>query len=260
MLIDSHAHIYDEMFEASGGAQKIIERMTADSLEYIVCVGCDMDSSRTSVELAEKNDGIYATVGVHPYDADTVTAENIAVLRSLAQSKKVVAIGEIGLDFHHRPGVDPDRETQIRAMEMQYELARELHLPTMYHIRDGFGEFFEFAKTRDFPDGAVLHCFSGSAEIAEYYVKKGFYISFSGTLTYKNAVNLARAAAAVPMDRLLVETDSPYLTPDPVRSQQMNFPKNVAYVADKLAEIKGVSPTEIERITNANTKSIYGLK
>ncbi|MCH5166100.1 MAG: TatD family hydrolase [Clostridiales bacterium] len=256
MLIDSHAHIYDEEFDGLGGADAIISAMKADNLEYIVCVGCDIPSSRTCVELAEANEKIYATVGVHPYDADTVTEENIGVLRNLASSGKVIAIGEIGLDFH-RP--NSDRIGQMKAMIAQYDLARELCLPMVYHMRDGFGEFYEFAKTRDFPQGAVLHCFSGSAEIAEYYVKKGFYISFSGTVTYKNAVNLERAAAVVPLDRLLVETDSPYLTPEPLRGQ-INFPKNVALVAKRLSEIKGLSIGEMEKITAQNTKAVFGIK
>lgn len=144
-------------------------------------------------------------------------------------------------------------------MIAQYELARDLNLPTVYHIRDGFGEFYEFAKTRDFPRGAVLHCFSGSAEIAEYYVKKGFYISFSGTLTYANAVNLRRAAEVVPTDRLLVETDSPYLTPDPLRGRR-NYPKNVALVAKRLAEIKGISAERMENTTAENAKRVFGIE
>lgn len=254
-MIDSHAHIYDEELLPTGGADAVINSMQADGLEYIVCVGCDMPSSHTCVSLAENNERIYATVGVHPYDADTVTDGNLDILRKLAGNKKVVAIGEIGLDLH-RP--NSDKPLQTEAMIKQYDLARELALPMVYHIRDAFGEFYEFSKTRDFPQGAVLHCFSGSAEIAEYYVKKGFYISFSGTLTYKNAVNLARAASAVPLDRLLVETDSPYLTPEPVRGG-LNYPKNVAHVARRLAEIKGVDFAEIERFTADNTKRIFGI-
>ena len=256
MLIDSHAHIYDEKYDDEGGAQSIVSRMENDGLEYIVCVGCDMPSSHTCVELAANNERIYATVGVHPYDADTVTDENIEILRKLAANKKVVAIGEIGLDFHYP---DADRALQTAATVKQYELARELNLPQVYHIRDGFGEFYEFAKTRDFPQSAVLHCFSGSAEIAEYYLKKNFYVSFSGTVTYKNAVNLARAAAVVPMDRLLIETDSPYLTPVPMRGQ-INRPAYVKYVAQRIAEIKGVSVDEIERVTTDNAKRVFGIK
>ncbi|MDE6401297.1 MAG: TatD family hydrolase [Clostridiales bacterium] len=256
MLVDSHAHIYDEEFDDEGGAQPIIAAMEKDNLEYIVCVGCDVPTSETCVELAKANARIYATVGVHPYDAHTVTPQNIEILSRLAECDKVVAVGEIGLDFH-RP--NSDKPTQIKAMIDQYELARDLDLPMVYHIRDGFGEFYEFAKNRDFPRGAVLHCFSGSAEIAEFYVKKGFYISFSGTLTYANAVNLRRAAQTVPMDRLLVETDSPYLTPDPLRGRR-NYPKNVALVAKRLAEIKGVSEERMENLTAENAKRVFGIK
>lgn len=256
MLIDSHAHIYDEMF-GDNGANEIISRMNADGLDYIVCVGCDIDTSVKCVELAKTYDGVYATIGVHPYDAAIVTPQNIDVLRKLSACDKVVAVGEIGLDFH-RP--DSQRELQINAMAAQYDLARELELPMVFHIRDGFGEFYEFAKSREFPQGGVLHCFSGSAEIAEYYVKKNFYISFSGTVTYKNAVNIVRAAAAVPLDRLLVETDSPYLTPEPIRMQQINYPKNVAIVAAKLAEIKGIGTEEIIKATADNAKRVFGIE
>ena len=256
MLIDSHAHIYDEQF-GENGADKIISGMEDDGLEYIVCVGCDMPTSEICVNLANGNERIYATVGVHPYDADTVTEENIQRLRELAnKNAKVLAVGEIGLDFH-RPG--SDKPLQIKAMSAQYDLARELSLPMVFHQRDSYGEFVEFSKTRDYPDGAILHCFSGSKEIAEYFVKKNFYISFSGTLTYDNAVNIVRAAEYVPLDRLLVETDSPYLTPHPIR-YGLNYPKNVALVAKRLSEIKGVPYEEIVRITNENTKRAFGIK
>lgn len=255
MLIDSHAHIYDEKY--GDGGNSIIESMAADNLEHIVCVGCDMDSSRTCVELSENNSALYAVIGVHPYDAETVTPENLSELKRLAlSSDKVVAIGEIGLDFHYDGA---DRQGQVEAMRLQYELANELKLPTVYHIRDGFGEFYEFAKDRKFDYGAILHCFSGSAEIAEYYAKKGFYISFAGTVTYKNAVNLARAAAVVPIDRLLIETDSPYLSPEPFRGKT-NYPKNVALVAERLAEIKGISAADMERYTAENAKRIFNIK
>lgn len=255
MLIDSHAHIYDEQY-GEGGAQKIISCMESDGLEYIVCVGCDMPTSQICADLAKNNSRIYATVGVHPYDADTVTEDNIAVLRSLAAQDKVVAIGEIGLDFHRRGS---DKQLQLSAMHKQYDLARELKLPIVFHQRDSYGEFVEFSKTRDYPDGAILHCFSGSKEIAEYFVNKNFYISFSGTVTYDNAVNVARAAEYVPLDRLLVETDSPYLTPMPKR-YGLNYPKNVALVAKRLAEIKGVPYEHMVRITNENAKRAFGIK
>lgn len=254
MLIDSHAHIYDE--EYSDGGAAIIESMDRDGLDRIVCVGCDVPTSEICVDLARANERIYAVVGVHPYDAAAVTPECLTALRELAKCDKVAAVGEIGLDFHR---AESDRAAQVRAMIAQYELSLELELPTVYHIRDGFGEFYEFAKDREFPYGAVLHCFSGSAETAEYYVRKGFYVSFSGTVTYKNAVNLVRAAQVVPFDRLLVETDSPYLTPEPMRGR-LNYPKNVALVAKKLAEIKNVSAADMENITAENAVRIFGMK
>ena len=255
MLIDSHAHIYDEQY-GEGGAQNIISGMEEDGLEYIVCVGCDMPTSQICVDLAKANARIYATVGVHPYDADTVTEENIQKLRDMAACDKVVAIGEIGLDFHRKQS---DKQLQSSAMRMQYDLARDLKKPIVFHQRDSYGEFVEFSKTRDFPDGAILHCFSGSKEIAEYFVSKNFYISFSGTVTYDNAVNVVRAAEYVPLDRLLVETDSPYLTPHPKR-YGLNYPKNVALVAKRLAEIKGVPYDEIVRVTNENAVRAFGIK
>lgn len=255
MLIDSHAHIYDELF-GEDGAKKIISGMDADGLEYIICVGCDIATSRVCVELANSSDRVYATVGIHPYDADTATDGNIAELGKLAANRRVVAVGEFGLDFHREGS---NRQLQIAAMEKQYNLARELCLPQIYHLRDGYGEFIEFCKTRDFPSGGVVHCFSSSAEIAEAVVKKGFYVSFSGTLTYRNAVNLARAAAVVPMDRLLVETDSPYLTPSAAMGE-INYPKNVRLVAQKLAEIKGVSFEQMEKVTADNAKRVFGIE
>lgn len=255
MLIDSHAHIYDETFAPLGGAAPIIKSMAADGLEYIICVGCDVPTSRECVRLARENERIYATVGIHPYDAATATPENLDVLAELSREEKVVAVGEFGLDFHREGS---DREGQIKAMTAQYELARELRLPIILHLRDGYGEFCDFMRNRDLPYGGVIHCFSSSAEVAEILLKKGFHISFSGTVTYRNAVNLARAAAAVPLDRLLIETDSPYLAPAR-KLGEINFPRNVAYVRDKLAEIKGVSPEAIERATAENAKRVFGL-
>lgn len=254
-MIDSHAHIYDRAYDGSGGAHSIIESMARDGLEYIVCIGCDMPSSEASAALAKDNARVYAAVGVHPYDADTVTSQNLQRLRELSISRKVVAVGEIGLDYHYDGA---DRAAQLAALCAQYDLARELRLPQVYHVRDGFGDFCEFVKTREFPQSAVMHCFSGSAELAEMFVKRGMYVSFSGTVTYKNAANLRRAAQSVPLDRLLAETDSPYLSPEPFRGK-LNYPKNVAAVCDVLAEIKGVTPERMRDITAQNAKAVFGI-
>lgn len=250
MLIDTHAHITDEIF---GGEEKVIETMTADNLSHIVCVGCDIRSSLDAVRAATLDPRVFAAVGVHPYYPHTVTDDAIDILRLLCAFRKVVAVGEIGLDYFHG---SYDKEEQIRAMTVQYDLAREVGLPIVFHIRDGFGDLYEFAKDRDFPQGAELHCFSGSAETAEIYLKKGFYIAFGGKITYRNSTNLVKAAKVVPLDRLLIETDAPYLSPAQ-RHGETNHPRNVAFVRDKLAEIKGVSPDEIERVTAENAKRLF---
>ncbi len=250
MLTDTHAHITEDVF---GGESNVIKDMSADGLGNIICVGYDIRSSLDSVRAATADERIYAAVGVHPYYPETVTGETLELLKILCGFKKVVAVGEIGLDYHHD---EYDRDGQIRALIAQYDLACEVGLPVIFHIRDGFGDFYEFAKDRKFPFGGVMHCFSGSKETAEICLKKGLYIAFGGKITYRNSTNLVRAAEAVPLDRLLIETDSPYLTP----AQHMgepNHPRNVAFVRDRLAEIKGVSPEEIERITTENAKKLF---
>lgn len=251
MLIDTHAHIYDEQYGDGGAA--IIDGMAADGLSAIVSVGCDMDSSRKCIELAETNKNVYATVGVHPYYPETVTADALAELSALALSPRVVAIGEFGLDYHHDVY---DKAAQKLAFTLQYDLARELELPVVFHVRDAAGDFYELTKDREFPQSGVMHCFSGSAETSRYCIKKGLYLAFGGKLTYRNSKTLCDVAASTPLDRILVETDAPYLSPSQCFGQT-NYPKNVAYVRDKLAEIKGVSAAEIERATTENAKRLF---
>lgn len=251
MLIDTHAHINDEQY--GDGGKSIIASMKHDGLEAIVAVGCDMASSRECVRLADENDGIFATVGVHPYYPEEVTVDGLEELRRLASHKKTVAIGEFGLDFH-RDGCD--RAAQIAAMNAQYDLARELCLPMSFHVREATGEFYEFLKCRDFPQSGVMHCFSGSVETARYCVSKGLYLAFGGKLTYSNSKNLIAAAKETPLDRILLETDAPYLTPSAFMGQ-LNYPKNVALVRDKLSEIKGITPDEAERITAENARRLF---
>ena len=251
MLIDSHAHIYDEQY--ADGGKSIIADMEKDGLSAIVCVGCDLESSLTCVELARNNKNIYASVGVHPYYPETVTNELIDKFRALSEEDKVVAIGEFGLDYHHEVY---DRDAQIRAMEMQYDLARELKLPMIFHVREATGDFTEFLRSREFPESGVMHCYSGSVETAEICLKKNLYISFGGKLTYSNSRNLSEVAKHVPLDRLIVETDAPYLSPSHCIGQ-INYPKNVAYVRDKIAELRGMEKEEIDRITVDNTKRLF---
>lgn len=253
MLIDTHAHIYDEQY--GDGGKAIIANMAADGLGAVITVGCDEPSSRICVELAENNKNVFATVGVHPYYPETVDEACIASLRELAKSKKVVAIGEFGFDYHHETF---DKAAQIRAAVLQYGLARELRLPVVFHVREAAGDFYAFSKDREFPESGVMHCFSGSRETAEYCVKKGLYLSFGGKLTYKNSKTMAEVAASVPMERILLETDAPYLTPSQ-KMGELNYPRNVAYVRDRLAELRGMTPEEVERITADNARRLFGL-
>ncbi len=250
MLIDSHAHITDEAF---GGEKNVIDTMTADNLEKIVCVGCDVRSSLDSVRAAEEDKRVFCAVGVHPYYPEEVTADALTLFETLAAYEKTVAIGEIGLDYHND---GYDRDAQLGALSAQYELAIRVGLPMIFHVREATGDFTEFVRDRAFPQSAVMHCFSGSCETAEFFLKKGFYISFSGKITYKNSKRLKEAAAIVPLDRLLIETDAPYLTPAQ-KMGELNHPKYVAYVRDCIAEIKGVSADEVERATALNAKKLF---
>lgn len=251
MLIDSHAHIIDETY-GDGGA-KIAADMKSDGLKALVCVGCDGKSSRGAVEAAERFFGVYASVGVHPYYPEEVTDELLAEFKKLAGHEKVVAIGEIGLDYHHD---EYDREAQIAALIKQYDLAVDVGLPIIFHSREATGDFTEFLRPREFPKSGVMHCFSGSWETAEICLKKNLYIAFGGKLTYRNARNLVEVASRVPLDRLLIETDAPYLTPAQ-KLGEVNYPKNVALVRDRLAEIRGLAPDEIERITAENAERLF---
>lgn len=250
MLIDTHAHITDSKYGDDG--QAIIQSMSRDNLESIICIGCDRESSRAAVKVAE-NPNIYAAVGVHPYYPDTVTDELINEFRDMAKNEKVVAIGEFGLDYHYG---DDEREAQKVAMIKQYELARELRLPMVFHVRAAIGDFIEFLKDRTFPESGVMHCFAGSVETAEICIKKGLYIAFGGKVTYRNSKTAHEVAKSIPLDRMLLETDAPYLTPAE-KAGQINYPAFVSYVRDKIAELRGVAPDEIEKITTRNAKALF---
>lgn len=250
MLIDSHAHLTEPCYY---GGEEIISGMEADGLGAIICVGCDEQTSVAGVKIAEAHKNVYATVGVHPYYPETVDERLLGLFEKLSNSDKVVGIGEFGLDYHHDVY---DRDAQFRAMHMQYELARGLKLPMVFHVREAAGDFTEFLRTREFPESGVMHCFSGSVETAEICLKKGLYLAFGGKLTYRNARHLAEVAAMAPVERILLETDAPYLTPSRFLGET-NYPKYVAEVRDRLAEIRDMAPAEVERITAENTRRLF---
>lgn len=254
MLIDSHAHLDDRRFDRD--RDRIIKDLENNGIELVINIGADLKSSIASVSLAEKYPNIYATVGVHPHSAKDMDEASLEILRSLAKRDKVVAIGEIGLDFYYD---NSPRDDQRKWFKVQLKLAKELNLPVVIHSRDAQQETFDILKEAQ--DGSlrgVLHCYSGSKEMAMEYIKLGFYISIAGPVTFKNARVLKEVAKAVPIDKLLVETDCPYLAPEPHRGKR-NEPVYVKYVAGTIADIKGISFEELAKATNRNTKELFGI-
>ena len=252
MLIDSHAHLDDERFD--GDRDILIKSLKSNKLELVINIGADFQSSINSIELAKQYDNIYASIGVHPHSASEVTEETLDKFREMAKEEKVVAIGEIGLDYYYD---NSPRDLQRKWFREQLKLAKELDLPVIIHSRDATQETFDIIKEAQ--DGSlrgVLHCFSGSVEVAMEYIKLGFYISIGGPVTFKNARVVKEVAEAVPLDKLLIETDCPYLTPEPYRGKR-NEPMFVKYVAQKIAEIKDINFEELAKATNKNTKELF---
>ncbi len=251
MLIDTHAHLTDERYDAS----RIIADMHADGLERIISVGFDLNSSARCVEIAEKNDAVYAAVGVHPSDTQKLTADPCEELLKLSRHGKCVAIGEVGLDYFYP---DTDKKVQNYWLDRQFDVVAASGLPVCFHVRDAYEDMFAAVKRNGakIKNGAVLHCFSGSLETALSYIDMGFYISFSGSITFKNAKKFYDIIPALPLDRILVETDSPYLTPHPYRGE-LNYPKMVRYQAEKIAEIRDMDFAEVEKITTENAYRVF---
>jgi TatD DNase family protein len=254
MLFDTHAHLDDDRFDDD--RDEVVSQCTEAGVDLILNDGSNIQTSVKSIALAEKYKFIYAAVGVHPHDASDMDDETAGVLAALAENKKVRAIGEIGLDYHY--DLSP-REVQKRRFVEQIDLARQLRLPVIVHDRESHGDVMDiFKKTRIKEVGGVLHSFSGSAEMALECLKMGLYISISGPVTFSNAKKTVEAVKEVPLDMLLIETDSPYLTPVPYRGKR-NYPGYVRLVAEKIAEIKGISFEEVAQKTMENGKRLFGI-
>lgn len=250
MYFDTHAHFDDEKFDEI--RDNLIEEMHSNGVDYIINIGADMESSVKSMELAKKYDFIYAAVGVHPHEVENMTEADIDTLRKYAEYEKVVAIGEIGLDYYY--DFSP-RDKQRYWFERQLELAAELDMPVSIHSRDAAQETFDIIKNSSVRKG-VIHAYSGSVEMAKDYIDMGFYIGIGGVVTFKNAKKLVDVVRFAPMERILLETDSPYLSPVPVRGT-VNNSQNLKYVVDKISEIKQISPEKICEITSQNAKGIF---
>ena len=254
MLIDSHCHIDDARFDDDREA--MLQRARDAGIGHFVTIGCDLETSRAAVTLAQRHPFISATVGVHPHEVKHIQDGWYDELRTLAKSKGVVAYGEIGLDYHydHSP-----REVQRQRFHEQVRLARELRLPLIIHTREAQEDTITILKDEKAGEvGGVFHCFAGDAWLAKDALDLGLYLSFSGVITFQNATMLRDIVKTVPLDRTLVETDSPYLAPVPHRGKR-NEPAYVRHIAEKIAELHGISVKEIEDATTQNTKRLFRI-
>lgn len=253
MLFDTHAHMDDRAFDED--REQLLSSLPGCGIALLMNPGCSLASSIAASQLAEQYDYLYAAVGSHPDAADEVSEEVIDQYRQLiARNPKIKAIGEIGLDYHYE---DIPRDIQQRAFRMQMALARELGLPVIIHERDAHEDGIRIVE--EFPEvTGVFHCYSGSAEMAKWLVNRGWFIGFTGVLTFKNARKAIEVASTIPLDRIVLETDCPYMSPEPFRGKR-NDPGRLYRMAEKLAEIRGLSVEEIHDITVANGKRLYRI-
>ena len=253
MLFDTHAHLNDPAFDED--REELLETFKDAGVGLVLNAGCSLESSHDCIALAEKYPWIYASVGTHPDTADEVNEQVLDAYRQMCRHPKVKAIGEIGLDYYYET---IHRETQMRAFRMQMELARELDMPVIVHERDAHNDGMTIVK--EFPKvKGVFHCYSGSAEMARQLVNLGWYIGFTGVLTFKNARKAVETAASIPLDRIVLETDCPFMSPEPFRGKRCH-PGLLPYMAKKLAEIRGISEEEVIRITTENAKRLYRIE
>ena len=254
-LIDSHAHLDGEKFADDRAA--VVERALAAGVVKIITMGDSLESSARSVALTEEFESVYAAVGIHPEEVQPMTAATDDQLAAWAAQEKVVAIGEIGLDYYWEK--DEEKRALQRAIFVrQLDLARQLRLPVCIHDREAHGDMMKILKTEGRGLRGVLHCYSGSWEMAAELLKGDWYFGIDGPLTYKNAAKLPEIVQRLPAERILVETDSPYLSPMPFRGKR-NEPAHVLYVAKKAAELRGESLEAFARATRENTRELYGI-
>ncbi|MBQ4086885.1 MAG: TatD family hydrolase [Clostridia bacterium] len=253
MYFDTHTHLDDDKFNEDREA--VIAKVRESGVELAVNVGSGIKESESCIALAEKYDFIYAAVGVHPGNTGNMTDADLELVKQMASHEKVVAIGEIGLDYYYD---EPERDVQKYWFRKQLELAKELQMPYIIHDRDAHADTLDIIREVGYTKG-VMHCYSGSVEMAKVLIKMGFYISIAGQVTFKNAPKLQEVAKFVPVEHLLIETDSPYLTPVPFRGKR-NDSSNVAYTCAKIAELKGMDEKELANITLINGKKFYGLE
>ena len=257
-LIDTHCHLTFEPLARD--IEKVLERSQFAGVTGWITVGTDSQHNRKCIEMAGRFENMYAAVGIHPHDAKDVTGETIAELKKLAQNEKVVALGETGLDFHYNFSKQPD---QRRIFATQLQIAHELNLPVIVHSRNAFDETMEilnqFLRLEGRLKGVVFHCFSGTPEQARMVLDHGFHISLTGVVTFKNAETTRQVAEMVPVERLMLETDCPYMSPEPMRKQKINEPALMIHTAKFLAELKEMKLTDFADAVTATSKAFFGL-
>lgn len=252
MYFDTHAHYDDKAFDDDRDA--LLPALRAAGVELIINPGCDVESSRAALALAERYDFVYAAVGLHPEELDKVTVDSMDEIAALARHPKCAAIGEIGLDYYW----DDTRKAEQRALfAAQLTLAAELDKPVIIHDREAHADSYEAVCRVDGLRG-VFHCYSGSAETAKELLKRGWYLGFDGPVTYKNARRAVEVLELCPPERILIETDSPYLSPVPMRGRR-NDSRNLRYIVEKIAEIKRLTPSEVAAVTLQNGKDLFGI-
>ena len=250
MYFESHAHLDDKRFKED--REELLGLLPSCGIDCVVNVGCDVKSSKQSIRLAERYDYIYASVGIHPHELYDMSSQTIEELRRLSQHKKVVAIGEIGLDYYY--DTHP-RELQQFWFRQQLRLAESVNKPVIIHSRDASQETFDIMASSNLHKG-VIHCYSGSAPMAVEYTKMGFYIGIGGVVTFPNAKKMVEVVDAIPLEKILIETDSPYLAPAPNRGKR-NDPRNLEFIVNKISEIKNISPENVAKITSKNAQSLF---
>jgi len=253
-LIDVHCHLDDEKF--ADDLHAVIQRAADAGVRAMLTAGVNVASSRAAIALAAKYAGVYAAVGIHPQDSASFNENAFSEIRALARERKVVAIGEIGLDFHYADSAP--RDLQEKIFTAQLELAAELDMPVVIHDRDAHRQVMEILARRNGAPRGILHCFAGDLAMAHAAIELGYFISFGGAVTFQNARALQEIARQLPLEKIVIETDAPYLAPHPWRGKR-NEPANVARVAAKIAELKGLPVAIIEKQTHANSISLFGF-
>jgi TatD DNase family protein len=254
-LIDTHCHLaFDDLVR---DIDAILARSIAAGVIEWITVGTDLKECQKAIELAERFEGMYAAVAIHPHDAKTVNTDILQELKKLAQHRKVVAIGETGLDYHYNFSLHED---QRRVFAEHLKIAAEMNLPVIIHCREAFDETIEILKEyRTGVEKVVFHCFSGSAEQAKIVLDKGFYISFTGVVTFKNARIIQEAAKIVPLEKLMLETDCPYMSPEPMRKQRVNEPALMVHTTKFLAELKEMDLADFANAVTATSRAFFAL-